>query len=63
MVAIPNDLNYAQWVILKALEQRPTLRVHVAYYAEVFALSCQGLVTFEELREEHWRGFEVRRVE
>lgn len=55
-----SDLTIAQETILKALQDRESLRVHAVYYPDVFSLSCRGLITFNDLREEHWRGFEVR---
>lgn len=56
-----NDLTLTQQTILRALRDNESLRVHSVYYPDVFALSCRGLVTFTDLREDHWRGFEVRR--
>jgi hypothetical protein len=56
-----DNLTLTQETIMRALKDNESLRVHSAYYADVFALSCRGLVTFRDLREDHWRGFEVRR--
>lgn len=58
-----NDLTLAQEIILNALRENESLRVSSAYYADVFSLSNRGLVTFKDVEEEHWQGFEVRRVE
>lgn len=56
-----NDLTLPQETIMKALRDNETLRVHVGYYAEVLSLSSRGLVSFRDIREDHWRGFGVRR--